>query len=134
MNEPRPAMISARPPEMKIEGRELLIDAHRIVRRQHGDRAGQADALGARCRRGERDRRRRDRIIRPMMLAEAEHVEADAVGELDLLEHVGEALVDVDRLAGLRIAPGLDEGVGAELHRGLDDTRDFRSPAEAMLA
>jgi hypothetical protein len=44
-----------------------------------------------------------------MMLAEAEDVEADPVGELDLLQDVGEALVDIDRLAGSRIAPGLDE-------------------------
>ena len=53
-----------------------------------------------------------------MMLAEAEHVEADAVGELDLLQDIGETLVDVDRLAGQRIAAGLDERVGAELHEG----------------
>ena len=51
-----------------------------------------------------------------MMLAEPEHVEADAVGKLDLLENVGEGLVDIDRLAGRGIAPGLDEGVSAELH------------------
>ena len=52
------------------------------------------------------------------MLAEAEHVEADPVGKLDLLEHVGEALVDPDRLASPRVAAGLDESVGAELHWG----------------
>jgi hypothetical protein len=50
------------------------------------------DALGARCGRGERDGRRRDRIVRPMMLAEAEDVEDDPVGELDLLQDVGELL------------------------------------------
>jgi hypothetical protein len=97
----------------------LLIDADRIVGRQHGDCAGQSDAFGARCGSGERDGRRRDRVIRPMMLAEPEHIEADPVRELDLLEHVGEALVDVDRLAGQRITAGLDEGVSAELHKDL---------------
>jgi hypothetical protein len=50
------------------------------------------DALGARCGRGERDGRRRDRIVRPMMLAQAEDVEDDPVGELDLLQNVGELL------------------------------------------
>ena len=50
------------------------------------------------------------------MFAEPEHIEADAVGEFDLLEDVREGLVDIDRLAGRRIAAGLDEGVGAELH------------------
>ena len=102
----------------EIEGGELLIDAHRIVRRQHRDGARQANALGARGRRGQRHRRRRHRIIRPMMFAEPEHIEADPVGKLDLLQNVGEALVDIDRLAGRGIAPGLDEGVSAELHEG----------------
>ncbi len=55
-----------------------------------------------------------------MMFAEPEHIEADAIGKLDLLEDVREGLVDIDRLAGRGIAPGLDEGVGAELHQGLD--------------
>ena len=84
------------------------------------------DALGARCGRGERDGRRGDRIVRPMMFAEAEHVEADAVGELDLLQDVGEALVDIDRHAGSRIAPGLDESVSAELQGGLERSRKNR--------
>jgi hypothetical protein len=57
------------------------------------------------------------------MLAEAEEVETGAVAELDLLEHVGEAFVDVDRLAGHGIAVGLDEGVGAELYEGLRSGR-----------
>ena len=51
-----------------------------------------------------------------MMLAEAEHIEADPVRELDLLDDVREGLVDIDRLAGRGIAPGLDEGVSAKLH------------------
>ncbi len=51
-----------------------------------------------------------------MVLAEAEHVESDAVGELDLLQKLGEGLVEVDGLAGLRVEPGLDKGVDAEFH------------------
>jgi hypothetical protein len=58
-----------------------------------------------------------------MMFAEPEHVEADAIGKLDLLDDVGEGFVDIDRLAGHGIAPGLDECVGAKLHEGLDCTR-----------
>jgi hypothetical protein len=53
-----------------------------------------------------------------MMFAEPEHIEADAVGEFDLLDDVSEGLVDIDRLARRGIAPGLDEGVSAELHEG----------------
>ena len=56
------------------------------------------------------------RVVHPVMFAKPEHIEADAVGELDLLQNIGEALVDVDRLAGALVARGLDEGVSAELH------------------
>jgi hypothetical protein len=51
------------------------------------------------------------------MFAKPEHVEADPVGEFDLLQNIREALVDVDWLARARIAPGLDECVSAKLHR-----------------
>ena len=51
-----------------------------------------------------------------MMLAEAENVEADPIGEFDLLQDVGEAPVEVDRLARPRIAPGFDESIDAKLH------------------
>jgi hypothetical protein len=61
-----------------------------------------------------------------MMLAEAEHVDTDAVRELGLLHHVSETLVDVDRLARPRIAPGLDKSVDAKLHHGPRE-RDSRS-------
>jgi hypothetical protein len=50
------------------------------------------------------------------MFAEPEHIEPDAVGKLDLLDDVSEGLVHIDRLARRGIAPGLDEGVSAELH------------------
>ena len=53
-----------------------------------------------------------------MMFAEPEHIEADAVGEFDLLDDVGEAFIHIDRLAGGGIVPGLDESVSAELHEG----------------
>ena len=61
-----------------------------------------------------------------MMFAEPEHIEADPIGELDLLDDVSESLVDIDRLAGARVAPGLDEGVSAELHEDLDRSRFSR--------
>ncbi len=61
-----------------------------------------------------------------MMLAEPEHIEADAIGKFDLLDDVSEALVDIDRLAGRGIAPGLDEGVSAKLHESSKTTRFAR--------
>ena len=66
------------------------------------------------------------------MFADAENVEPDAIGKFDLLHQIGEGLVGGDRLAGQRIAPGLDESVDAKLHRGLG-THDFRR-AGMMIA
>ena len=45
MNEPRPAMISARPPEMQVDVGELLEHAHRIVGGENGHGARQPDPL-----------------------------------------------------------------------------------------
>ena len=92
MNEPRPAMISARPPESRSSVGEVLEDAHRVVGAEHGDRARQPDALGARGDRREHDGRRGDREVGPVMLADAEDVEPDLLGELGLLEQVAQAL------------------------------------------
>ena len=52
-----------------------------------------------------------------MVLAEREHVEPDAVGELDLRHRLGERALDMDRPPCRRVALGLDEGVDAELHQ-----------------
>ena len=41
---------------------------------------------------GEHDGRRRDGEIRPVVLADPEHVEPDLIGELDLLEQVPQPL------------------------------------------
>jgi hypothetical protein len=68
-----------------------------------------------------------------MMLAEPEHIEAHAIGELDLLEDVSEGLVDIDWLAGLWIAPGLDEGISAELHES-PRQRALFGAGDGMLA
>ena len=111
MNEPRPAMISARPSGDQVERREVLEDAHGIVGGEHADRAGQPDALGARGRRGQHDRGRGDGELRPVVLAHAEDVEPDLVGELDLLEQVRHPLLDGEVRVGQ-----LAERVDAELH------------------
>jgi hypothetical protein len=59
------------------------------------------------------------------MFAEPEDIEADAIGEFDLLDDVSERFVDLDRLAARGIAPGLDEGVSAKLHEGASITTRF---------
>ena len=80
----------------QVERRELLEDADRIVGGQHGDGAGQPDALGARGRRRQRDGGRRGGVVGAVMLADTEHVEPDLVGQLDLLDQVAQPLVRAD--------------------------------------
>ena len=65
---------------------------------------------------GEHDGRRRDGEVGPVVLADAEDVEPDLVGELDLLEQVAEPLRGRDRPARPRVGRELREGVDAELH------------------
>jgi hypothetical protein len=50
-----------------------------------------------------------------VVLADAEHVEPDLVGELDLLDQVAQALLGRDRLPAGGIGGALAEGVDAEL-------------------
>src|SRR4051794_13683876 len=89
MKEPRPAMISARPPESRSRvakswktrtGSSELITETALVRR----------TLGSLGRRRQRHRRRGDREVRPVVLADLEDIEADLVGELDLLDQVAQ--------------------------------------------
>ena len=92
MNEPRPAMISARPPESRSS-----------VAKSWKTRTGSSElstvtALVSRIRLrafrggGEHDRGRGHDEVRPVMLADAEDVEADLIGELDLLHQIAKAL------------------------------------------
>ena len=91
MNEPRPAMISARPPDSRSSvancwktrtGSSELSTVTALVRRMRFVRA----AAG-----GEHDGGRRDGVVGPVVLADAEHVEPDLVGELDLLDQLAQA-------------------------------------------
>ena len=116
MNEPRPAMISARPPESRSsvakswktrtgssELSTLTALVSRIVRR----------ALGGR---GEHDGGRRHGEVGAVMLADAEDVETDLVGELDLLDEVAQTCGRIDRAARHRVGGQLGEGVEPEFH------------------
>ena len=86
MNEPRPAMISARPPESRSSvakswntrtGSSELSTVTALV---------EADALGPRGAGREHDGRGGHRVVGAVVLADAEDVEPDLVGELDLLD------------------------------------------------
>ena len=86
--------------------------------------------------RRQRHRGGRNGVVGPVVLAEAEDVEPDLIGELDLFQKLGEGLVEIDRLAGRAVEPGLDEGVDAELHEQASlraRGADFRR-AGAMIA
>ena len=72
-----------------------------------------------------------------MVLANTKDVEADLVGELDLLEQVAESLLGAQHRAGARIEGGFRERVKADLHgqfrlsyRG--STADVRAPSSAL--
>ncbi len=95
----------------QIERRELLVEADRDRRAEHGHRARQPDALRARCGGGEHDSRSGHRELGAMVLSDSEDVEPDLVGELDLLDHVAQALLRADLAL-----PDVREREDADLH------------------
>jgi hypothetical protein len=104
----------------QVECRELLEHPHRIIRAEHRDRAREPDPRGP-CRRGgEHDRRCRHGEIGAVMLTDAEHVEPDLVGQLDLLEQIAQTPVPVDARADL------GETVDTQVH--------VAQPSDACLA
>ena len=122
MNEPRPAMISARPPESRSRvanswktrtGSSELSTVTALVSRMFS---------GALRGRGEHDGRRRDGEVGPVVLADAEDVEPDLIGELDLLDQVAQALRGADHPPGSRVGRQLGERVDPELHLSCSDS------------
>ncbi len=51
-----------------------------------------------------------------MMLPDAEYIEPELVGELDLLDEVPQALLGADQLPGLRVRVQLGEREETDLH------------------
>ena len=86
----------------EVEGRELLVQADRNGRAQHGHGAREANALRARCHGGENDSGGRDGEVRPVVLADAEDVESDLVCELGLLDDLAQPLLRALALADVR--------------------------------
>ena len=104
------------PARQQVEGRELLEHPHRIGRAQDGDGAVQADPLRAGGRGGQDHRRRGVVVLGPVVLADAEGVEAGPIGGLDLLEQVGHPLRGPDLPPRGRIGHRRDEAVDAQVH------------------
>ena len=100
----------------QVERREVLEDAHRVVGAEHADGAREPDPLRALGARGEHDGGRRDGEVGPVVLADAEDVEPDLVGELHLLDEVPQPLGRADRPPRLRVGRHLGERVDPELH------------------
>jgi len=115
MKEPRPATISARPFEMRSRvakfwktrtGSAALRTVTAEVRRMV--------VVGSGC--GEDDGGGRVEVFAAVMLAEAEDVEANLVGYLDLFKEMGDALLSGDRVAGDGVWNQRCEAVDADLH------------------
>lgn len=99
----------------EVEGGELLEHPHRIVRAQDGDGAGQPDVFGLDRSRGQDGRRRRGGVIRPVMFAEPEDVEAHLVGQLDFLQKVLQSPRPFRPLCGSRRID-IRESIKTEFH------------------
>ena len=69
------------PVRQTVDGREALEDAHRIIGAEHGDGGAEENPGRPGGDRAEDDLGRRDRKVAAMMLADAEGVEPDLVGE-----------------------------------------------------
>ena len=57
-----------------------------------------------------------DGKFRAMVLANAEHIEANLIGQLDLLDEVVKALSRADALTGAGVGRHLGESINANLH------------------
>ena len=110
MNEPRPAMISARPPESRSTS------ANCWNTRTGSSELSTVTALASRIRSvrtaiaAEHDGRRGDEEVGAVVLADREHVEPELVGQLGLLEQVAHPLLGADTGRKVR------EGGKSEFH------------------
>ena len=95
------------PAREQIDRCELLEHAHGIVRAQHAHRARQADRPRALRRGGEHNGGRGYGEVGAVVLADAEYVEPDLVGQLDLFEQIAESLRRGDGLVR-QLREGID--------------------------
>jgi hypothetical protein len=100
----------------KVEGRKALEHPDRIVGAQHGYGAREADPFRALGGGRQHDGRGGDHIVGPVMFAEAEHVQADLIGQLDLLDEIAQALRRGDPIFGDSIFRQLAEGIDTKFH------------------
>ena len=97
-----------------VERREPLKDAHRVVGAQHRDSGAEPDATRSTGNRGEDDLRRRDGEVGTVMLADADEIDAQLVGENGLVDDVADDLGLRER-ATVGVASDVAERVEPEL-------------------
>ena len=100
----------------QVERGELLEHPDRVGGAEHGHRAAQPDPRRARGRGTEDHRRRRVVVLRAVVLADPERVQARGVRERDLLQQVLDALLGPDHPLGRGIGDRGDETVDADVH------------------
>jgi hypothetical protein len=103
------------PSRQQIDRREVLEDAHRVLRAQHRDGAGQPDALRARRGGAENHRWRGIEKLPAMVFTDAEDVQSCLVSVLDLLDELPETLGGIHGQAVLVECGG--EAVNPNFHR-----------------
>ena len=94
----------------RIEGREALIDAHRVVARKHGHTCAQDDVFGAGGDAGQNCVWRRNGEVVAVMFADIEVVDAKFIRANGLLDDVANRLCGADRIArivGAHVAKGV---------------------------
>src|SRR5205823_275697 len=96
------------------ERRELLEQADRVRSAQDRDRAGEANVCGACGRCGQDDWWGRVEELAAMVLADAEHIQADLVGALDALEQFAQSCGRTGGEAG--VVEGGGETIDSDLH------------------
>ena len=92
MNEPRPRITSARPFDSALSVENRWNTRTGVIRAEHGHRRPEEDALGSAGDRREHDLGRGDGKVAAMVLADAEGVDADLVGEDRFLDDVAQHL------------------------------------------
>jgi hypothetical protein len=97
----------------RVDGREALVGAHRVVGAEHRDGARETDALGAGGDPGEQGLRGGDRIVVAVVLADGEDVDPRLISDHALLEHAAQRLGVAHALA-LPIDHDVAEGVDPE--------------------
>ena len=111
----------------EIERREFLEDAHGVGGAEHRHSAAEADRFRPRRSGGKDHRRRRVEKFGPMMFADAEDIEAGAIGHLDLVDKISHADCGRRQSAGHRVRNIGGETVDADFHDLLLSRQLFRA-------